>query len=121
MKIIAILNKKGDTAKTATSLNLAAALGEKEKKYHCKRGHPLIRWRVEVADTAIGDVGDCNMDGKKIILVDLDRQATYSRWKRVGGDVRFVDSLLDGARLLERNCTTWRGDPSSRFGGVLCQ
>jgi len=66
MYTIAIVNEKGGTGKTTTSVSLAAALGSL---------------------------------GQRILLVDLDGQASTSRWFGVEEDDRLADALLAGEGL----------------------
>lgn len=66
MHTIAIVNEKGGTGKTTTSISLAAALGSL---------------------------------GQRILLVDLDGQASTSRWLGVEEDHRLADALLVGEGL----------------------
>jgi chromosome partitioning protein len=66
MYTIAIVNEKGGTGKTTTSVSLAAALGSL---------------------------------GQRILLVDLDGQASTSRWFGVEEDHRLADALLAGEGL----------------------
>ncbi len=67
MQTIAIVNEKGGTGKTTTSISLAAALGSL---------------------------------GQRILLVDLDGQASTSRWLGVEEDDRLADALLAGEGLV---------------------
>lgn len=66
MQIIAVVNEKGGTGKTTTSVSLSAALGSL---------------------------------GKRILMVDLDGQASASRWFGVEEDDRLADALLAGGGL----------------------
>jgi len=66
MHTIAIVNEKGGTGKTTTSISLAASLGSL---------------------------------GQRILLVDLDGQASTSRWLGVEEDDRLADALLVGEGL----------------------
>jgi chromosome partitioning protein len=66
MHTIAIVNEKGGTGKTTTSVSLSAALGRL---------------------------------GQRVLLVDLDGQASTSRWFGVEEDDRLADALLAGEGL----------------------
>lgn len=67
MKILAVTNSKGGSAKTTTAVNLAAALGEK---------------------------------GHRVLILDLDPQASASAWLGVkDGGKGLLEVFTDGGRL----------------------
>jgi chromosome partitioning protein len=69
MRSIAITNQKGGSGKTTTAVNLAAALGEKDRR---------------------------------VLVIDLDPQASASQWLGVKDAKReLLDVLLEGQPLLE--------------------
>lgn len=63
MRAVAIVNQKGGSGKTTTTVNLAAALGER---------------------------------GRRVLILDLDPQASSSHWLRVEAEGRGILDLLTG-------------------------
>lgn len=70
MRTLAIINQKGGSGKTTTTVNLAAALGDR---------------------------------GKRVLVVDLDPQASATAWFGItDGGKGLLDVLADRAELLEQ-------------------